>query len=230
MPFSKIKLVSFDLDNTLYDNQPVIKRAEEESQEYLRSEFNKQEQIFDYQLFLSYKNELLSSEKLIGYSENSRYENLSYLREHVLLKCCEKLSKTKEIAEQALDIFLNYRNQIVIEPQVIDMLQQLAQQYHLVSVTNGNCDASQLPFFDCFKKNYSPAAGYRAKPHPQMLQQILTDFELRPEQILHVGDRLDSDGQAAEAIGCPFYYFAPFTGEMDVNKSCDELISKLQCY
>lgn len=229
MPFSAIKLVSFDLDNTLYDNQPIIKLAEQKSQEYLRSEFNKQEQVFDYQLFVDYRNELLLSEKSLNYDEKSQYENLSFLRKCVLLKCCENLSNTKEVAKQALEIFLTYRNQVVVEPSVVAMLQQLAQQYHLVSVTNGNCDATKLLFSDSLKKNYSPISGYRAKPHPQMLKQILVDFELQPAQILHVGDRLDSDGLAAEVTGCPFYYFAPFTGDIDIGRSCDEFVAKLQC-
>jgi len=228
MPYSAIKLVSFDLDNTLYDNQPIIKLAEQKSQEYLRVEFNRQDQVFDYQLFIEYRKELLLSEKSLSDGEKSQYENLSFLRECVLLKCCENLSNPKEVAKQALEIFLTYRNQVVIEPQVTAMLQQLAQRYHLVSVTNGNCNPAKLSIFDVFKKNYSPASGYRAKPHPQMLKQILIDFKLRPEQILHVGDRLDSDGLAAEAIGCPFYFFAPFAGEIDIGQSCDKFVAKLQ--
>lgn len=229
MPYSAIKLVSFDLDNTLYDNGPIIKLAEQKSQEYLRTEFYSQNQTFDYQQFVNYRKELVMSEKPLSHNEKSQYENLSYLRKRILLKCCKDLSNTEETATKAFEIFLDYRNQVVIEPQITAMLQQLAQKYQLVSVTNGNCDVAKLSFFNIFKKNYSPTTGYRAKPHPQMLEQLLTDFRLQPEQVLHIGDRLDSDGLAAEAAGCLFYYFAPFDGKSNISESCDELVASLNC-
>lgn len=227
MPYSKIKLVSFDLDNTLYDNGPVIKLAEQKSQDFLRSEFTRQGQIFDYQKFLHFRNELISSESDLQLADKSHYENLSFLRLQVLTKCCGHLENSKAIVDEALEIFLNYRNSVLIEEQMISMLRRLSQNYTIVSVTNGNCDAAQLTIAESFSKNYSPVQGFRAKPHPQMLEQIFKDFELRPEQVLHIGDQMDSDAQAAKNSGCVFRLFAPFVDDIDVAKSCDQLISEL---
>ena len=42
------------------------------------------------------------------------------------------------------------------------------------------------------------------KPSPVPLSQIQEEFSVQPSQHLHVGDRFDTDGQAAERNGCRF--------------------------
>ena len=202
MPYSQIKLISFDLDNTLYDNAPVIQLAEQKSKEYLATEFKKQNQVFEYQSFTEYRNQLVLSEKNLGDDQPSKYENLSNLRQHVLVRFCNKLENGLTIATKAFELFIDYRNKIVIEAKVSELLKRISKQYIIVSVTNGNCDANLLSIGEIFQKNYSPVAGYRAKPNPQMLNQIFEDFDLNPSQVLHIGDRDDSDGQAARSADC----------------------------
>jgi len=222
-----VKLISFDLDNTLYDNAPVIQLAEQKSKEYLEAEFKKQNYALDYQSFIDYRNQFVLSEKNLLDNQPSEYENLSYLRQQVLLRLCDSLENGSNIATQAFNRFISYRNKIVIEPIIIDMLKQLEQRYTMVSVTNGNCDASLLSINYLFQRHYSPIGGYRAKPHPQMLSQIFTDFDLDPHQVLHIGDKDDSDGQAAREAGCHYYHFEPFV-EGKLNPfQCEELIQKV---
>ena len=228
MPYSNIKLISFDLDDTLYDNEPVIKLAEQKSQAFLQSAFEKQQQRFDYQLFLQYRHELLLSENKKGDEQTYQYENMSILRQQVLSKCCQSLSDGERIAQQAFEIFIKYRNQVVIEPEIDSMLSQLNQKYLLVSVTNGNCQAEKLSIGKLFGKNYSPEQGYRAKPHPQMLNQIFKDFDLHPSQVLHIGDQADSDGGAAQRAGCEFHLFAPFSQGAALRINCNQFVDELR--
>lgn len=227
MPYSKIKLISFDLDNTLYDNWPVIQLAEEKSQQFLQMEFNKQNAIYDHQVFAQYRKELLQTESDLQHHEKAQFDDMSFLRQKVLSKCCESLDNAQNIVDKAFDIFLNYRNKVTIQFEIVSMLQRLTKQYLLVSVTNGNCDARELTISGLFEKSYSPTSGFRAKPHPEMLEQVLKDFSLSPNQVLHVGDQLDSDGGVARQIGCKFFHFEPFIEGNDLIKSCDQLTSVL---
>ena len=41
------------------------------------------------------------------------------------------------------------------------------------------------------------------KPSPAAFERILEDFGLTPECMLHIGDRVDTDGAGAAAAGCP---------------------------
>lgn len=228
MPYSNIKLISFDLDNTLYDNWPVIQLAEEKSQYFLQEEFKKQQLIYDHQMFISCRNELLASKKDLHDKAKFRYDDLSLLRQDVLLHCCKSLQYSEKIAKQACKIFLDYRSQINIQQPILSLLQRLKQNYTLASVTNGNCDARQLTIAGLFESNYSPSQGYRAKPHPEMINQLFGDFNVSASQVLHVGDSINSDGGAAQKAGCQFYHFSPFLEEKNLTEFCDKLLAELK--
>ena len=43
--------------------------------------------------------------------------------------------------------------------------------------------------------------GY-LKPSPEPFRKVLRDLDLPPEQLLHVGDRPDTDGAGAASVGC----------------------------
>jgi len=228
VPYSQVKLISFDLDNTLYDNAPVIQLAEQKSREYLTTEFKKQNQSFDYQTFIDYRDQLVLSEKNLPADQSSKYENLSYLRQKALLQCCENIDNGLDIASQAFELFIHYRNRVTIEAKISKLVKRISKQYTIVSVTNGNCDANQLSIGNLFEKHYSPSGGYRAKPHPQMLNQIFADFNLEPNQVLHIGDRDDSDGLAAQKAGCYYYHFEPFVEKKLNTNQCERLIQELR--
>jgi len=227
MSTSKIKLLSFDLDNTLYDNSSVIKIAEQKSKLYLESQFQKSGSIFDYQRFSDIKNMLLKGAATAPASSKYQFENLSHLRYNVNLEFCSELSNPEQVAKNALEIFLSYRSKIKVSNTMLSMLKKLQKRYRIVSVTNGNCDPLQTQLASYFCRSYSPLNGLRAKPHPEMLQKAISDFNLVKEQVLHIGDRIDADQLAAERAGCFFYLFAPFepkTNELDV---CHTLLAKL---
>lgn len=42
------------------------------------------------------------------------------------------------------------------------------------------------------------------KPSPIALKRVQMDFEIRPGEHLHIGDRLDADGEACVRNGCHF--------------------------
>jgi len=53
-----------------------------------------------------------------------------------------------------------------------------------------------------FAACYAGEALAAPKPSPAGLLAIARDFALAPTQLLHIGDRLDTDGAAAAAFGC----------------------------
>ena len=220
MDASPIKLISFDLDNTLYDNQPVIQRAEEKSREYLQYEFERQGKKLDYQNLVRHRDLLLDSAQ----SENPhKYDNLSYLRQCALLKVCDSLGDSSKIARMAFEIFIDHRSRVEIDVSIVEMLERLSRKLTLISITNGNCDVKKLSISNYFNENYSPIQGYNAKPDSEMLLKARDEFNLSSNQILHVGDSHDSDGEAAKNAGCPFYYFSPFSQSESISDACNRL-------
>lgn len=201
----KHRLLSFDLDNTLYDNQPVIEKAEAESKAYLFDQFQQQEQPFDFDEFLTIRKKLLTS-------GDRRFENMSAMRLHALEIFCQNLTHSQPIIEQAFRIFLDYRSQVTVEESIEQLLIDLNKSYNLVSVTNGNCDVTKTSLVDHFHLNLSASDNFRAKPHPEMLHKAMTHFNVKPEQVLHIGDSLTDDGEAAKAAKVDFFHLTPFIG------------------
>jgi putative hydrolase of the HAD superfamily len=227
MPFSNVRLISFDLDNTLYDNRPVIALAEKKSREYLDATFRQQQKRFDFAQFSAIRQKLLDQQNS-SHERDSRYDDLTRLRRDVLLEICSPLDGAEKIVEQALNLFLEHRSLATIPQPIQKMMEQLAKNYTVVSVTNGNCRADLLSCGSLFQQNYSPTHGFRAKPHPEMLEQVSEDFSLSTEQILHIGDSESSDGDAARAAGCHFYFMSPFYEGRSDYSSIVELLSQLK--
>jgi len=221
-----IKVISFDLDNTLYDNAPVIQLAEQKSYFYLEEEFRKQKLQFDYQLFNDYRLQMIQSENEISSDKVKKFDNLSYLRYQALKKFCLPLENQLYIVEQAFEIFMMHRNLVFIEKPISQLLDQLKTNYFLASVTNGNCDVRRLSIGHYFEKNYSPTSGFHAKPHPEMLKQICSDFEIGPDQLTHVGDSLKTDGQAAANAQCNFFHFSPFEAGRTISGECNKFLQQ----
>lgn len=213
---TSIKVISFDLDNTLYDNQPVLQNAEEHMHNYLQQQFTLQKLPVDTQQYLQIKQQIQKQSPI-------RNENVSLLRQAALKKICQPLKDSTKVANQAFAIFIQQRNKIVIIPAIEKLLKQLSQQYILVSITNGNFDISQSNIATFFNAHYSPCKGFRAKPHPQMLQQVINDYSIQAAELLHVGDCLQSDAQAAKNAQVNFVHFSPFADGCSIEHASKEL-------
>lgn len=217
---NKVKLISFDLDDTLYDNRPVISRAETVFLAYLKAKFESQNKQFSVQKYTQIKQKLLAGKE-------QRFEDMSLLRQAVLAEFCSGLNETNAISSKAFELFINARSNIDIPLAIENMLNQLSKHFILVSVTNGNCDPKQLSVGQLFADNYSPSLKSRAKPHPQMLQQVLADYELSLEELIHIGDSVENDGVAASVAGVAFYHFSPFDGSDQITQQCQRLLQYL---
>jgi FMN hydrolase / 5-amino-6-(5-phospho-D-ribitylamino)uracil phosphatase len=215
-----LKVLSFDLDNALYDNTPVLANAEECASNYLKQQFNIQNKHFDINDFFQIRNQLLATKSI-------QYEDVSLLRRTALNLYCKQLKGSSSITRKAFELFIHARSKADILPPISTMLQHLSKHFTLVSATNGNCDINQLSINRYFSQNYSASNGYRAKPHPQMLLKVADEFEVEPQQIMHIGDSLEKDGGAAKAARTKFFHFDPFSPSANLQLCCNELTESL---
>ena len=206
------KVLSFDLDNALYDNQPVITHAEQCSSDYLHAEFEKQGKTFKLDTFLSIRHALIEQ-------QNPAFENLSRMRKEALSILCQDLNNAESIANEAFKRFIKARSLIRVEPEIDAMLAKLSAHYIVVSASNGNCDIASTELGEYFDSRWSATDDLRAKPHPQMLQAICAHYEINPGDLLHIGDSELKDGGCAAAAGASYHKLAPFeNGYFDPEK------------
>lgn len=198
-----IKALSFDLDDTLYDNWPIILKAEQAQLNYLhqalpqtRSTDMKQWQTFRFAL---------------AKNNPSLSHDIGLLRQVATKQQLLQLGLNEPDAEhhsqQAFEAFYQQRIQVTIEPKIIDIMQQLSSKLPIIAITNGNACIDTMGLGKVFK--FALLAGDKItedkvrkesleqKPSPDMFEQASKQLNINKQNILHIGDSQHSDIQGA---------------------------------
>jgi len=97
----KIKLITFDLDDTLWDNVPTITKAEIDTRKWVEEKVGKIE-WGDFSDFIKLREELIKNDPVIEW-------DISKLRKEIFRKKLahvSPLSLRNEIVEEAFNIFI----------------------------------------------------------------------------------------------------------------------------
>ena len=192
-----VAAISFDLDDTLYDNGPAILRAEQWMLAHLRSEYLATAML-DKPRWLALKRSLLLAHPELR-------QDVSLTRQHCIREAMVQggmpASLAEREAEQVFAAFLAERSKIEVSAATHGLLARLAERYPLVVITNGNLDLTQAGLSDYFTLVCKAGAGARMKPAPDMFVQVQAALKLAPEQILHVGDHPETDVLGARLHG-----------------------------
>jgi len=193
-----ITLITLDLDNTLWDVDSIIVKAEETLVNWLR------EEIPDS--LSHYRRETLTEirEQVLVRHPEYRHD-LSFMRTEVMfevmLRTGLKPPEARVYAQRAFDVFFEGRNRVVFFPGALDMLHELSRRFDLIALTNGNANIVKAGLSEFMRGAYSPADVGQKKPHPAMFNAPLEELSLRPSQAIHVGDHLVDDIQGANDVG-----------------------------
>lgn len=191
--FTFPKVITFDLDDTLYDNYYVIRNAEQIFLDCLQQLAN-----IPVEQWTNYKKQLLQEDPI-------RYEDVIVWRETAAQRLLADYGKTaaeiENILAQAMQQFIEWRHKIDIPTQNRQFLNQLAAKYPLVSISNGNVYPPRIGLQQ-FQLILRGGEHGRAKPHADLFQQTAQYFQCNMQDILHVGDNLITDVQGAIDSGC----------------------------
>ncbi|MDZ4297370.1 MAG: HAD family hydrolase [Moraxellaceae bacterium] len=194
---SSIKLLTFDLDNTLWDVNTVVIKAEATMQSWLSS---------NYPQWLALGPQRLGELRQHIYTEQANIRHdLTALRKAVLLQLLQEsgYSYTDALAgsNAAFDVFFQARNQVTFYDGVLPTLQALKNHHTLYALSNGNADIKRVGLSHVFAQHFSAASVGQAKPHPAMFEAALAHAGVGPEDVVHIGDHPEQDVAAAQALG-----------------------------
>ena len=201
-PFSAI---SFDLDDTLYDNRPIIINAERLLIAYLAKHYPKSTSWQSEQWFAVKKQMVRLQPSLAHDTSAARLVTLAYGLQQLGYSKVE----AERGAQDGLCHFLKYRSDITISEEVLAILYRLAQRYRLIGITNGNVDAKRIGLGEVFEFVLHPGNGIRMKPYPDMFYHAASRLALPTAQLLHVGDSYKADVQGARKAGCQAAWLNP---------------------
>lgn len=193
-----ITALSFDLDDTLYDNKPVIAAAEAAMRQCL-ARHAPITQSFDSDYWWQQRLLLAKLQPAIRH-DMGRWRLLAVAAglEALGLTQCE----AAEVAELAYDAFWQARTRIHIQPAVTQLLRQLANHYPLVAITNGNACIQRMRLGDLFEFSLQAGPDGRMKPYSDLFIVAAQRLDLQPQQILHIGDSHRADVLGALNAGC----------------------------
>jgi HAD superfamily hydrolase (TIGR01549 family) len=195
LPF---KAISFDLDDTLYNNGPVIEQAELAMQKKLR-QLLPQLGLIDPDFWWLKRKELALLNPDVRH-DVSRWRLLSL--EQGLTELGIRRCEAAEIAELAFAAFYKARSNLTVPQSSHQLLKALAERYPLVAITNGNADLELLQIRPYFQHSYRAGPGGQMKPFPDMFLRACQQLAIQPRQLLHIGDNSKADVQGALNAGC----------------------------
>ncbi len=192
-----VAAITFDLDDTLYDNGPAIARVEQWMLSHLRSEYLATAML-DKPRWLALKRQLLLSRPELR-------DDVSLARQYgireALVQGGMAPSQAAQEAETVFAGFLAERSKIEVRDETHALLARLAERYPLAVITNGNLDLAQAGLAEYFPLVCKAGAGARMKPAPDMFVQVQASLGLAPDRILHVGDHPETDVLGARLHG-----------------------------
>jgi len=191
---STIRLLTIDLDDTLWPCMPTIMHAEKTSYQWLQQKLPKITQRYSIDQLRDKRRELMQQQPAL-------FNDLSEARRVHFRQLADELGYDHDWIEEGFQVFLQARQQVSFYEDTLPVLRRLQQHYQLVALTNGNAHIDHVGLADIFVLQISAADVAAAKPHPAMFEEAMRRLDVAPQQTLHIGDHAIHDIYGAKAAG-----------------------------
>ncbi len=214
--------ITFDLDDTLWDNHGVMVATETGHYAWLDRELAAWlamrgqpatpsfQQRFPLEAFEQRRRALAHAYPL-------RRGDFTWLRARALREMLGEYGLDPAAAETwaaaAMARFMTLRHRVAPHPEVEPLLAALATRYRLASITNGNVDVQRLALGRFFPVAIAAGEMLAPKPDPRPFLAALGRLGANPAQALHVGDSWREDVEPAQRLGMQVAWISPHRGQ-----------------
>ncbi|AOI75189.1 HAD family hydrolase [Burkholderia sp. NRF60-BP8] len=187
MRLAKVSALSFDLDDTLWPFGPSVVRAEATLRAWLIEHAPHTASVLPTQQALSALRE--EYERL--YPELAG--DYRAMRIGSIRLALERANEDVSLTDRAYDVFYAARNRVEFYEDALPALAWLSARFPLIAVTNGNADLRLTGGGEFFRTTLSARAFGFAKPAPEIFHAAAAALDVRPAELLHVGDDFHLD-------------------------------------
>jgi putative hydrolase of the HAD superfamily len=199
-----IQAITFDLDDTLYENSSVIIKAEHSLFELMHSQFPITKHVNKVFWRTQQKAHILSNPFLKNdMSELRRLSLESGFKELGLLG--DELNAATTIC---FEHFYFQRSNFTLNRNIHSLLKILSNMLPLVAITNGNVDLQQIGLEEYFCASFKASVALPMKPDIAMFDAAQAHLNIPYGNILHVGDNLPKDVYGALRAGYQTAWYA----------------------
>ena len=191
-----IKLIGFDLDNTLWPVKPAIIHAEQCLSDFLQSLH--QDVRYPHPDTKAYRKALIEADPSLAF-------RLTAFRRALLINVLSDVpglqNQAETLANQAMSLFLDARSQVQPYQSADRVLTTLSARFSLCALTNGNADLSKIALGRHFAFTRSAEDMGAPKPEPALFLEALKIAKCQPSEMIYVGDDPALDVEAARSLG-----------------------------
>ena len=179
---NQVRVIAFDLDDTLWPCMPTIRRAEETLYQWLAQYYPRITDGFDTEEIVAYRREFTARDQ--------RYAiDMTGMRRDFLHHLGELHDYDgKRVARDGFEVFFEARQQVEFYEDVLPCLRRLKRRFRLGSISNGNASVEHVGLGELIEHAVSASDLMVAKPDPLIYRHLAQRFDARPEEILYVGD------------------------------------------
>lgn len=223
---ARIQVITFDLDNTLWDVDTVIRHADAEMRAWLNQHVPEYAQVLKVEKMQQLRASILAETPAIAHDVSAMRK---VFLERAIVSCGYQPAEARALALQAFDVFYEARQQVVFFNGALETLATLAAEFRLGALTNGNANIEIIGLDQYFSFAFSSADVGISKPAPDMFHAALRHCRIDAHEAIHVGDNLVDDIQGAASIGIHTIWTNHANDELpDATHPPSEIVSHLK--
>jgi putative hydrolase of the HAD superfamily len=201
-----LRVVTFDLDNTLWDVEPALLRAEAVQRAWLLEHRPRALAGVETATLTALRRDVLRETPALAH-------HVSDLRRAVLHALQRRAgyseADARAGAEAAFAAFLQERHAVELYEEALAVIQSLHGRYRIGALTNGNADIYRTDAGDYFDFAFLAEEVGAGKPAPDLFEAAVVHAGVAAHEIAHVGDSLEHDVRGAKDAGLCCVWFNP---------------------
>jgi len=194
VPVNGIRTITLDLDDTLWEIHPVIRRAEKRLYEWLGEHYPRITEMFEPADIREVRSRVVEQ-------HIDKKHDLTFLRHTVLTEIARTAGYADFLIDEAFAVFDEVRNDVAMFPEVRPALVALRKRCTIIAVTNGNADLDKIGISDLFDDHVNAAMAGAAKPERPIFDVAVKAGGASAAETLHVGDHPLYDVHGARQAG-----------------------------
>lgn len=219
----QIQAITFDLDDTLYENTSIIVKAENALLTLIHEHYPIAKSVG--------KNFWRTQQKKHILSNPSLKNDMGELRRLSLKSGFEELGLSGDRLHKAtthcFEYFYFQRSNFNLNENIHSLLNILSSKLPLVAITNGNVDLEQIGINKYFTASFKASIDMPMKPNTTMFHAAQSYLNIPHENILHVGDNLSKDVYGAIKAGYQTAWYAEDRA-MNLNSEKAKILPHVQ--
>jgi putative hydrolase of the HAD superfamily len=194
----KIKVLTFDLDDTLWECMPVIEKAELKLRKWLNTHYPKITSKYSVDDFFDFR---VSISKM----HSAHSHDFTFIRQQLLYNSAINSGYNQQIAAEVRDLgvelFITERSNVNLYDDVIPTFKILAKHFRLGALTNGNVNLAKTELAHYFNFTLNAITVGYPKPDSRFFQHACRLAKANAAEIIHIGDHPEHDIKGATESG-----------------------------